>query len=88
MITTAVVLLLIACTSSVTSYSFCPKCVHYSIATKETNPTTKPNCDLFKNHTLFKDRPDVDFIGKEICTTEGKYYKLREEEGGEFIVAS
>ena len=73
---------------SVSSYSFCPKCVHYSIATKETNPTTKPNCDLFKNHTLFKDRPDVDFIGKEICTTEGKYYKLREEEGGEFIVAS
>ena len=57
------------------SYPFCPKCVHYYTTTTSTTPSTKPKCSLFKNHPLFKDRPDVDFIGKEICTTDGKYFK-------------
>lgn len=76
---------LIAAASSVRSYPFCPKCVHYYTTT--TTPSTKPNCSLFKNHPLFKDRPDVDFIGKEICTTDGKYFKPKVEDE-EFIVAS
>jgi hypothetical protein len=69
------------------SYPFCPKCVHYYITTTTNTPSTKPNCSLFKNHPLFKDRPDVDFIGKEICTTDGKYFKIKKEEGedGEFL---
>ena len=46
-------------------FAFCPNCVHY----------TKPDhCDLFKKHILFKDRPDIDFIGKEICGEKGKYF--------------
>lgn len=81
--------------SSFQSYPFCPKCVYYyhyttSSSSSTTITPTKPNCSLFKNHPLFKDRPDVDFIGKEICTTDGKYFKPKPKEGedGEFIVAS
>ena len=93
MITTSVVLFLIACTFYVGSYPFCPNCVyyyHYTTSSSTTITPTKPNCSLFKNHPLFKDRPDVDFIGKEICTTDGKYFKPKPKEGedGEFIDAS
>jgi len=50
------------------SYSFCPNCIHY---TKTVNTS---NCDLFRTHPLFKDRIDVDSIGKEICSVKGKYF--------------
>lgn len=76
MMLTNALFFLIATAASVRSYPFCPKCVHYyHTTTTSTTPSTKPNCSLFKNHPLFKDRPDVDFIGKEICTTDGKYFK-------------
>ncbi len=63
--------------ASAQSYPFCPNCVHYYVTTttNDENPKTKPNCSLLKKHPLFKDRPDVDFIGREICTTKGKYWK-------------
>ncbi len=64
------------------SYPFCPKCVHYYTSVTS---YTKPCCNLFRNHTLFKDRNDVDFIGMEICTVKGKYFKTIDEE---YIVAS
>ena len=51
------------------SYSFCPNCVHFPEEIQK-----KPQCNLFKNHPLFKDRGDVDFIGKEICTIKGKHF--------------
>lgn len=82
--------------STVSSYSFCPKCVHFYITTHE-EKKTKPNCNLFKDHPLFKERPDVDFIGKEICTEKGKYFKYlnnedntepKEEDDNKYIVAS
>lgn len=47
------------------SYSFCPNCLH----------CTKPDrCRLLEMHPLFKDRPDVDLIGREICGDKGKYF--------------
>ena len=65
------------CIISVTySYSFCPKCIHY---TKKDAAVT-PTCNLFRTHPLFKDRPDVDFLGKEICGEKGKYFF---QEGGD-----
>lgn len=60
--------------SSVYAYSFCKKCKH-----SDYDPTNRKEdearCTLFKYHLLFKDRPDVDFLGKEICTERGKYFK-------------
>ena len=50
------------------SYPFCPNCIHY------TKTVNTPNCDLFRTHPLFKDRIDVDSIGKEICSEKGKYF--------------
>lgn len=58
------------------SYSFCPKCIHYTIKDAAVTPT----CNLFRTHPLFKDRPDVDFLGKEICGEKGKYFF---QEGGD-----
>jgi hypothetical protein len=52
------------------SYSFCPKCIHYT----KTDAAVTPTCNLFRTHPLFKDRPDVDFLGKEICGEKGKYF--------------
>ena len=80
-------------TTTIQSYSFCPKCVHYYTTTTNTNTNstpTKPNCNLFKRNPLFKDRPDVDFIGKEICTIKGKYFKpeVKDDDNDEYIVAS
>ena len=60
--------------SVIHSYTFCPNCVHF---TKEVQ--TIHNCNLFKSHLLFKDRLDVDFIGKEICTIKGKYFIHKNE---------
>ena len=57
-------------------YSFCPNCVHF---TTEIQIQTNPQCNLFKSHPLFKDRIDVDFIGKEICTIKGKYFIHKNE---------
>jgi len=50
------------------TYPFCPNFIHY------TKTTNTPNCNLFKTHPLFKDRIDVDSIGKEICSEKGKYF--------------
>jgi hypothetical protein len=50
------------------SYPFCPDCIHY------TKTVNTPNCNLFRTHPLFKDRIDVDSIGKEICSEKGKYF--------------
>jgi hypothetical protein len=50
------------------SYPFCPNCIHY------TKTINAPNCNLFMTHPLFKDRIDVDLIGKEICSEKGKYF--------------
>ncbi len=75
--------------ASVHPYSFCPKCIHH-YTTQRVNPT-KPNCNLFHNNTLFRDLIDVDFLGKEICTTKGKYFISKEKEhidDEEYIVAS
>lgn len=55
-------------TATTSSYSFCPNCIHY------TKTINTPNCNLFKIHPLFKDRIDVDSIGKEICSEKGKYF--------------
>ncbi len=49
------------------AYSFCPNCLHQC-------PKKTDQCDLFRTHPLFKDRPDVDIIGKEICGEKGKYF--------------
>lgn len=51
------------------AYPFCPKCVHSTPQEKVTQL-----CNLFKAHPLFKDRVDVDSIGKEICGEKGKYF--------------
>lgn len=59
------------------SYSFCPKCVHFLEGINEISDIhsqVNPRCNLFKSHPLFKDRIDVNFIGKEICTIKGKYF--------------
>ena len=84
-------LLLFLLISTVHSYSFCPKCVHFYITDPSMASKTKPNCNLFKENPLFKDRPDVDFIGKEICTEKGKYFKSLSEEkdtnDDEFVIA-
>ena len=53
------------------AYSFCPKCIHSSGA--------KDRCDLFKQHPLFKDVVEVNFIGKEICGEKGKYFSCGDE---------
>jgi hypothetical protein len=50
------------------SYTICSKCVH-SITKGDL-----VHCNLFGLHPLFKNRPDVDNIGKEICTSKGKYF--------------
>ena len=55
----------------VQAYSFCPKCIHSSGA--------KDRCDLFKQHPLFKDVVEVNFIGKEICGEKGKYFSEEKE---------
>ena len=60
--------------SVIHSYSFCPNCVHFT-----TEIHKNPQCNLFKSHPLFKDRLDVDFIGKEICTIKGKYFIHKNE---------
>ena len=59
-------------TTSTNSYSFCSSCIHFT----QTGSVSSrhPNCNLFKKHPLFKDRQDVDFIGKEICSDKGKYF--------------
>lgn len=49
------------------AYSFCPKCIYSSGRTD--------TCNLFKQHPLCKDNPEVNFIGKEICGEKGKYFK-------------
>ncbi len=59
-------------TTSTNSYSFCSSCIHFTQTGSV--PSRHPNCNLFKEHPLFKDRPDVDFIGKEICSDKGKYF--------------
>jgi hypothetical protein len=82
----SIVLFFIFAITTVQSYSFCPKCIHH-YTTQHSNPT-KPNCNLFRNHTLFRDRIDVDFLGKEICTTKGKYFITKKDEEDMIIVAS
>jgi len=67
-----VALLLFVFPLPVQAYSFCPKCIHSS--------GTKDRCDLFKQHPLFKDVVEVNFIGKEICGEKGKYFSCMEEE--------
>ena len=47
-------------------YTFCRNCIHYD----------SHQCNLFKKHPIFKDRPDVDFLGKEICGEKGKYFQM------------
>ena len=61
------------------SYSFCKNCIHYN----SDKIDTVINCNLFRNHPLYKDRQDVDFIGKEICSEKGKYFisGLKKEDG-------
>lgn len=49
------------------SYSFCPDCIHSSGRAN--------TCNLFKQHPLYKDNPDANFIGKEICGEKGKYFR-------------
>lgn len=56
----------------VQAYSFCPKCIHSSGTTN--------TCNLFKQHPLFKDYPEVNFIGKEICGEKGKYFSGGDKE--------
>lgn len=48
------------------SYSFCPNCKH--------SDGSDVKCDLFKQHPLYKDHPDVHSVGKEICGAKGKYF--------------
>ena len=60
--------------SVIHSYSFCPNCAHFLEDIHK-----KPQCNLFKSHPLFKDRLDVHFIGKEICTIKGKYFVHQNE---------
>jgi len=55
---------------AIQAYSFCPKCIHSS--------GTKDKCNLFTQHPLFKDNPEVNFIGKEICGEKGKYFVSEE----------
>lgn len=57
----------------VQAYSFCPNCIYSS--------GTADKCNLFKQHPLYKDNPEVNFIGKEICGEKGKYF-IREEKDG------
>lgn len=54
------------------AYSFCPNCIHSSGRAN--------TCNLFKQHPLYKDNPDANFIGKEICGEKGKYFRRSEEE--------
>ena len=67
----------------VQSYSFCKNCVHYN----SDKTDTVMNCNLFRKHPLYKDRQDVDFIGKEICSEKGKYFisGLKKEDGNSSI---
>jgi hypothetical protein len=63
--------------SVIDSYSFCPNCIHFTAEINkisDIHSPKKPRCNLFKSHPLFKDRIDVDLIGKEICTIKGKYF--------------
>ena len=59
------------------AYSFCPNCIYSS--------GTADKCNLFKQHPLYKDNPEVNFIGKEICGEKGKYF-IREEKDEPNIV--
>ena len=59
----------------VQAYSFCPKCIHSSGA--------KDRCDLFKQHPLFKDVVEANFIGKEICGEKGKYFRCGDDKDKE-----
>ena len=58
-------ILILLCMIKTHSYSFCPNCL---------NCKRTDSCDLLQMHPLFKDRPDIDFMGKEICSEKGKYF--------------
>lgn len=61
--------------SSVYAYSFCKKCMHYDTSMNtEIQNSYIPRCNLLKDHPLFRERPDVHYLGKEICTENGKYF--------------
>jgi hypothetical protein len=62
------IFILLCMVATTPSYPFCPNCIHY------TKTVNAPNCNLFRTHPLFKDRIDVDSIGKEICSEKGKYF--------------
>lgn len=59
-------------TTNVYAFHFCPKCIHSS--------GTKDKCNLFKQHPLYRDNPEVNFIGKEICGEKGKYFTSDEKD--------
>ena len=56
------------------SYTICSKCVH-SITKGDI-----VHFNLFGIHPLFKNRPDLDSIGKEICTSKGKHFLKKEND--------
>jgi hypothetical protein len=56
--------------TSINAYSFCHRCIHFQKSVSQ----SVPKCNLLIKSPIFRDRQDVDLIGKEICTIKGKYF--------------
>ena len=72
---------------SVYAYSICKQCIHHDTPSRnETQNIYIPRCNLLKSHPLFKERPDVHYLGKEICTEKGKYFNEKKTDIDEMQV--